>query len=143
MVFKIYDPPLPAAQGTEGEVELAGGVEDRIRQAQDRDNVGDDLNLIVLLLMSKLRYETPISAAAVHRYATSRPRSYGSYMIQYYAKYGKDTGDMQNRIKNSGWAADPGVSSPLGALRWYNRPSVGANPRLAELYAPVLNAYIK
>jgi len=79
MVFKIYDPPLPAAQGTEGEVDLVGGVEDRIRQAQDRDNVGDDLNLIVLLLMSKLRYKTPISQAAVSRYAGSRPESYGSY----------------------------------------------------------------
>jgi hypothetical protein len=143
MIFKVYDPPLPAAQGTEGEVELAGGVADRIRQAQDGNNVGDDLNLIVLLLMSKLRCETPISAAAVRLYARSRPHSYGSYMIQYYAKFGKDTEDILNRIKNSGWRPDPGVSPPLGALRWYNRPSERANPRLAELYAPILEALIK
>ena len=69
----------------------------------------------------------------------SRPRNYGSHVSQYYAKYGKDTGDVQNRIKNSGWPPDPSVSPALGALRWYN----GANPRLTELYAPKLEAYIK
>lgn len=143
LIFKIYDPPLPASQGAVGETELYGGVEVRIQQAYDRNDVGDDLNLIVLLLMSKLRYGSPVSAAAVTRYATGRPHSYGSYMLQYYAKYGKDTSDMQNIIAKSGWSPDPGVSPALGALRWYNRPSLGANPRLAELYAPILEALIK
>ena len=142
---KIYDPPIPLSQGPEGEVELRGGVEARLQAAKDGNNVGDDLNLIVMLLMAKLplRYGTPISEDAIARYGKDRPHSFGSHMVRYYAEYKGDTTDILNRIKNSGWPPDSGVSPALGALRWYNRPSERANPRLAELYAPILAAFIK
>jgi len=51
--------PMPASDGNGpgGEFELARNVELRIIAAQnDRDDTGDDLNLIVMLLMSILRF---------------------------------------------------------------------------------------
>jgi len=39
------------------------------------------------------------------------------------------------------WAKD--ASPVYGAVRWYHREEVGANPALAELYAPIIHAYFE
>jgi hypothetical protein len=101
------------------------------------------LNLIVTLLLAKLRFPTPISNEATKQYS-DRPPSFGSFLKMYRQKHGYDTKDQTVRIANgirSGWK--PEVSGPLGALRWYHRPEAGANPHLAALYEPILVRFIK
>lgn len=143
--------PMPASDhnGPPGEDELAGNVGIRLAATlNNRDNTGDDLNLIVMLLMSILRFPSPVSAAAVNLYAKNRPVSYGSFLDSYYAKYGFDQnipdGTMRSRIDQgiaSGWKTDS--SRVYGAVRWYQRAESGANPLLAELYRPIVRAYLE
>jgi len=46
------------SNGPRGEEELAANVAFRLKAAlNDRDDIGDDLNLIVMLLMSILRFQ--------------------------------------------------------------------------------------
>lgn len=40
----------------------------------------------------------------------------------------------------SGWKAD--TSAAFGAIRWYHRPSEGANPLLAELWKPIVERFM-
>jgi len=126
--------------GVDGELDLAAGTQIRIGAANNNhDDVGDDLNHIVLLLMAKLRYPSLISDIAMHEYIKQRAHSYGSYLGAYYAKYGDDMNNYQQRILTgigTGWKPD--VSPPVGALRWYFRPVTGgpgdesySNPQLA------------
>jgi hypothetical protein len=96
------------------------------------------------MLMSRLRFPTPTSTAAITVYAQNRPPSYGSYFVEYYRHYGDDGTDIKNRMDAGiagGWGRD--VSGPFGAVRWYHRAATGANPALAELYGPIIEAYIK
>ncbi len=131
--------------GVPGEAELLINSHLRVGQTQhDKDNVGDDLNHVVMLLMAKLRFPTLASNEAVRVYAEQRPPSYGSYLGTYYKQYGNDMTDTAKRIDAgiaAGWVTD--VSSPYGAVRWYHRPNVGANPQLAKLYQPIIDMYIK
>jgi hypothetical protein len=111
---------------------------------KDRDDVGDDLNHIVALLISRLRFPSPISGAATSLYTEYRPHSYGSYFSAYRAAYGDDETDMTNRIKNgiqSGWTPD--TSAPIGAVRWCHRKASGGNPALAQLYEPIMEHLLK
>ena len=133
--------------GPVGEGELLANAHLRVGASHsDKDDVGDDLNLIVKMLMAKLRFGTPVSDEAVRVYATQRAHSYGSYFGAYRAKYGDDFTDFDNRIKtgvNSGWGPDPGISPVFGAVRWYQRPTTGANPQLAEMYSVIIDRFIK
>jgi hypothetical protein len=62
--------------------------------------------LIVMLLMAKLRFGTPVSDEAARTYYTERAHSYGSYFGAYKARYGNDATDFDARVKagaNGGW----------------------------------------
>jgi hypothetical protein len=129
-----------------GEDDLAANVGIRLVAGADRDNTGDDLNLVVMLLMSMLRFPSSISTAAVNLYAKNRPVSYGSFLDTYYKQWGFHHGDpedlMAKRIDQgiaSGWKTNS--SRVYGAIRWYQRAESGANPKLAELYRPIVNRY--
>lgn len=142
------DNPLPGTaliNGSVGEAELFANSFLRVEKTQrDLDDVGDDLNHIVMLIMARLRYPTATSDAATSLYAAKRPHSYGSYLGQYYRVWGDDMHDVQQRIEAGiahSWAPD--VNAPYGAVRWYHRPSSGANPALALLYREVIEHYIK
>lgn len=120
---------------------------------EDRDDTGVDLNLIVLLLMSILRFPSVESAQAVNTYAKNRLVSYGSFVSAYRQHYGVDIlslgdlGDLPDikdkldRGIESNWPTD--ASRVYGAVRWYHRPGKGANPQLAELYAPIIRRYLE
>jgi hypothetical protein len=131
--------------GPSGEMELLIDTEVRLAKAQkDRDDVGDDLNLIVMLLTAKLNFPSPLTESTLHTYATNRQLSYGSYLGAYYQHYGSDTSNFESRVMAgvaSGWRPD--VSGPHGAVRWYHRPNVGGNPQLATLYEPIIDLYFK
>lgn len=143
--------PMQAADGNgrSGEAELATNVAIRLRAAQkDRDDTGDDLNLIIMLAMSILRFSSAVSAAAVLQYAKQRSDSYGSYLGSYREKYGVDlsasTAVVRTRFDDGiagGWKKD--ASPVYGAVRWYHRQETGANPKLAELYAPIIRSYME
>ena len=134
-----------------GEAQLLGATGVRIKLASNRDDTGDDLNLIVLLLMSQLRSPTVGSGAAIAAYASFRPHSYGSYLAAYRSVYGigpTDGGEkhqdlMRSRIGDgirSGWRVDkPPVN---GAVHWYHRAETRGNPLLAELYDPIIDRFI-
>jgi hypothetical protein len=135
-----------AQGGMAGEVELLVNAHLRAAQTQtNKDDVGDDLNLIVMLLMAKLRHPSLVSNEAMAVYSQQRPASYGSFLGAYYKQYGSDLSDIVNRmnagIASGQWGED--VSHPYGAVRWYHRPSTGANPQLAILYKPIIDFYIK
>ena len=143
--------PMTAGDGNgpRGEDELAANVALRIHfAATNRDDTGDDLNLIAMLLMSTLRFKTTVSAQALTLYATTRPDSYGSYLGAYRQKYGVDMSASPVQVRTrmdagiaAGWPKD--ASPAYGAVRWYHRIESGANPKLAEqLYAPVVAADI-
>ncbi|TRL28990.1 hypothetical protein FM996_18125 [Methylosinus sporium] len=126
--------------GAVGETELYGDAAIRVAQSEDRDNVGDDLNMLVHLAMAKLRYATPVSDGARRFFMGNRRYSYGSYMKAYYKKYGTDFKDMKGRmwsgIDREGFGVD--ANAVLGAVRWYNRAAEGANPELARLWEPII-----
>jgi hypothetical protein len=134
----------------------------RDRAHRDRDYVDQDMNTIVMLLMSRRRLPTPVSEAAIASYR-SRAHSYGSYFGRYCQVYGplmlhsncsptdsqccqtKDCVDaiLLDRIKAgiaSGWTPDGPGFGPYGAVRWYNRWSTKANPRLAPLYKSIIDS---
>ena len=147
--------PMPAADhnGPGGELELLANVGVRLQAAaKDMDDTGDDLNLIVMLIMSMLRFPTDIARQAVQHYK-QRPLSYGSYLGAYRKVYGVDTsvppGDIIGRM-NAGIHAmpptapwPPNSAAAYGAVRWYHRPEVGANPLLAKLYASIIHRYFE
>jgi len=143
--------PMPASDhnGPGGEEELATNVAFRLKAAQnDRDDTGDDLNLIAMLLMSILRFPSTGSAQAVNSYSKERPVSYGSFLGAYRQKYGVDLNASPTEVKHrldegivSGWQTD--ASRVYGAVRWYHRIEAGANPKLAELYATIIRKYLE
>ncbi|HKV12314.1 MAG TPA: hypothetical protein VJ725_29485 [Thermoanaerobaculia bacterium] len=139
----IYVPPIDMlGLGPAGEVELVVNSRLRVSKGEDRDEV-DDLNHIVALVMSKLRYPSPVSDGAISLYMSYRPHSYGSYLVSYRSTYGNDDSDMGNRIRNgiaSGW--QPDTSAAMGTIRWYHRRVSGANPALADLYEPIVGFYL-
>jgi hypothetical protein len=111
------------------------------------DDVGDDLNHIINLLMAHFFSPSDTSERALFLYAKNRPISYGCYLGQYRAKYGRDLHTpkevMIQRIQAgiaSGW--QPDCPRVLGALRWYFRYEEKGNPQLAELYAPIVERFL-
>ncbi len=68
----------------------------------------------------------------------------------YRQAYGQDpseipfTPEVRERLDEGitdGWAPD--ASRAYGAVRWYHRPSTGANRALAELYEPIIRTYLE
>jgi hypothetical protein len=134
-----------ALGGLAGELELLANVQLRLGAARaSKDDVGDDLNLIVRLLMAKLRCPSAATEEASRVYSTQREHPYGSYLDNYRAQFGDDLTDFDNRVRQGvrgGWG--PNISAVKGAILWYHRPSTGANPQLAELYFPIIDRFIK
>jgi hypothetical protein len=137
------EPPDPA-----GDKFLALGMADRLRQANENpEDVGDDLNLIVQLLMAKVRAPSADTELVATTYAKNRPVCAGCYLSHYRKAYPGDyvanEATMKSRIKAgiaSGWKTDcPRV---LGALRWYFRAESGGCSILAELYEPIVNEWL-
>jgi hypothetical protein len=161
--------PMRAGDGNGpgGECELLANVGIRfLAAATDRDNTGDDLNLIVMLLMALLRFPSqcnfkcplplpepvmsipPCTAQAVQRYAKDRPVSYGSFLGEYRAHHGDESQVHEDELRRrldagiqSGWTTD--ASRVYGAVRWYHRAASGANPQLAELYQPIIRTFLE
>lgn len=141
--------PAGDGNGPGGEAELLANVGLRLRAtASDRDDTGDDLNLTVMLLMSILRFPSGVSSQAVQLYAKNRPVSYGCFLGEYRQKYGTDFGVPPEEVRRrmdegiaAGWKTD--CSRVFGAIRWYHREEAGANPELAELYRPIVRAYLE
>ena len=127
-----------------GEAELLANTLLRVGLGSNRDDTGDDLNLIIMLVMSQLRSPTAESRQAVSVYSNWRPFSYGSYLESYRTQYGRnDATDMTSRMDDGirrGWRPDaPAVN---GAVRWYHRIETGGNPGLADLYEPIIDRFI-
>jgi hypothetical protein len=144
--------------GPGGEWDLEGNAGLRAPPAlQDRDDTGNDLDLIVMLLMSILRFPfsgsttPPIQSTdnQVKTYSKNRLVSYGSYRDAYLQAFGDDiltipfTPEVKSRLDNNiaNWTTD--ASRVMGAVRWYHRQSSGANPKLADLYEPIIRAYFE
>lgn len=129
------------------------------------DCVDQDMNSIVMLWMSRHTVPTPISVSAIQSYR-SRAHSYGSYFGRYCEVYGPLTvysqcpswepdccmdkgclnAKLTSRMKSgiaSGWPPDGPGFGPYGAIRWYNRWTTGANPKLATLWKPILADVLK
>jgi hypothetical protein len=150
-----------------GELNLVGGIDVlRDKGASDLDYVDQDMNSIVMLWMSRHTLRTPFSDSAIESYK-SRHHSYGSYFKRYCEVYGplttypagcpdwepdccpdksclntKLTARMKAGIAN-GWPPDGRGFGPYGAVRWYNRWTTGANPRLAVLWQPIIDDLVK
>jgi hypothetical protein len=152
------DPSLAGdGTGPTGEKELAANVGLRLPPAlSDRDDTGDDLNLIVMLLMANLRFpfagstDIPSTSQQITAYSKNRLVSYGSFVDAYRNQFGVSPTEilLSNEVKQrldagiaSGWLTD--CSRVYGAVRWYHRQSTGANPLLAELYRPIIRAYLE
>lgn len=146
--------PMQAGDGNgpAGEKELLINAGLRIPPAlTDRDNTGDDLNLIAMLLMANLRYPSQVSAEAINAYAKNRLVSYGSFMKTFKEREGIDLEtigtlppDVRQRLDRSISAGLPtDCSRVFGAVRWYHRRGSGANPQLAELYEPIVRRYLE
>jgi hypothetical protein len=122
-----------------------------------KDDVGDDLNLLLILLLATVRRPNntpcvpiPGTLSARGHYAKNRPDNYGMYLGSYRQKYGVDcTGavgkdEMIRRIEagiKSGWKPD--APRVLGALRWYFRAETGGSPGLAEVYEPIVRRWFQ
>jgi len=137
--------------GSLAEAELLANSALKIPPAMtDRDNVGDDLNHIVSLLMSIICFPNSTTESAVNSYAKNRLVSYGSFVGAYQEEYGENileiefNNDVKRRLDEGiakGWRTD--ASRVYGAVRWYHRPSTGANRELAEIYEPIIKAYLE
>ncbi|HSK76315.1 MAG TPA: hypothetical protein VLQ45_07625, partial [Thermoanaerobaculia bacterium] len=124
-----------------GEEELELAVQSRaICGKISATDTSDDLNLIVKLLIGKQIHSSEKSLLAGKHYGLERPHTYGSYFDAYIKEYGQKWSDLEERMKdgirNKGWK--PATMAHVGAVTWYHRPSKGANPRLADLYRPIL-----
>jgi hypothetical protein len=131
-----------------GDQHLVAGVAVRLAlAAKNRDDVGDDLNLVVLLVQSAVCSPSSHAASARRSYARHRPHSYGSYLGSYRAAHGTDLTvsgeEMRRRMDDGierGWRPD--ASAVQGALRWYFRAETGGNPCLADLYEPIVQKWL-
>lgn len=129
------------------------------------DCVDQDMNSIVMLWMSRHRRSTAISESAIDSYR-SRAHSYGSYFREYCEVHGplvlakecppgqtgccKDKNCLNEQLTErmragiaSGWLPDGPGFGPYGAVRWYNRWSTKANPRLAVLWQDIIEALLR
>jgi hypothetical protein len=137
--------------GQTGEAEISANVALRLDGVlKNRDDTGDDLNLIVMLLMAHIRYQTDISRKSTATYKNKRLYSYGSFVNAYKRQVGADLlnigalpDDTREKLDAgiaTGWSPD--ATRVFGVVRWYHRVGAGANPQLADLYEPIIRAYL-
>jgi hypothetical protein len=147
-LVNLYRRAWGEAPDPNGDKALALGVANRLAQAsQNPEDVGDDLNLIVQLLMAKVRTPSADTELATTTYAKNRAVCAGCYLSHYRAanpgNFTADEKTMINEIRKgiaTGWKTDcPRV---LGALRWYFRAESGGCSTLAELYEPMVNRWL-
>ena len=135
---------------------LFAAVQTRILVAKSKgmDDVGDDLNLLVALLLATVRKPNAQTDKVREHFAKDLPDNYGMFLGSYRQEYGTDWDgktsqqEMQKRIDSgikkggaNGWKPDcPRV---LGALRWYFRAESGGCLGLAELYEPIVKKWFQ
>ena len=127
---------------------LDAAVEARLCCIRDADDVGDDLNLMVILTLAEMPRQSKAYIPAIRKkYAEHRPMNYGCYLGAYYQNYQRksdlDTKIMIDRIEKgikAGW--QPNCSGALGAIRWYCRSESGGNPGLARMLRPIVQQYL-
>lgn len=114
----------------------------RDQAAKDKDDVGDDLNLIVQLLLAAVRRGAKVEAIRA-RYVRERPVNYGVYLSQYRRQFpnefSADKNTVEAGVKKYGWKPD--CTNVAGAMKWYFRAESGGSPGLAELYKPILDRF--
>ncbi|MEK7994975.1 MAG: hypothetical protein AAB403_14310, partial [Planctomycetota bacterium] len=130
-------------RNTDGAI-LYGAGWNRVKQAEGKlDDVGDDLNLLVIFLMATVRKPNDEAHCAREYFAKRRPENYGMYLGSYRKEFGTDwegkvdKHEMCHRIdlgRAAGWKPDEDCPPILGALRWYFRAESEGSPGLAELY---------
>lgn len=104
-----------------GDLQLLLSVLVRCLKARNPDDVGDDWNLLALVLQAQYSLPTPISFIARKLYKWFRPKSFGSGMAT--------TEDRR----------DIPYDQPIyDALRWYVRPESGGNPEVAWVYRELI-----
>jgi len=135
---------------------LLAAVQARIGIARIKgmDDVGDDLNMVVTLLLAAIRKPNAGVDKVREYYAKNMPDNYGMFLGSYRQQYGTDWDgkisqeDMQHLMDTgikkggtNGWKPDcPRI---LGALRWYFRAESGGCPGLAELYEPIVKKWFQ
>jgi len=126
---------------------LDKAVDSRRDQAKgSMDDVGDDLNLIVQLLLAAVRRGDQVKAIRA-RYVRERPKNYGVYLTRYRDLYPMDFSAnkdemirrMEDGINNRSWKPD--CTSVFGVFKWYFRAEAGGSPGLAALYKPILDVH--
>jgi hypothetical protein len=130
---------------------LYAAVQARILGARgNMDDVGDDLNLIVILLLATVRRSNAGVDNARSYYSKNRPDNYGMFLGSYRAAYGTNWEGKTSEAKMAGLIDDgiranwkPDCPRILGALRWYFRAETGGSPGLAELYAPIIQQWFQ
>ena len=117
----------------------------RLKCINTMDDVGDDLNLMVSLLLPELRQNKDYFKAIRVRYLEKRPMNYGVYMTAYYMYWGHEPprpdlmqARMDEGITKKGWLPD--CSKVFGAIKWYCRLESSGNPGLANLYRPIYDS---
>ena len=94
-----------------------GGVLVRLKQAaKNLDDVGDDLNCIISLAFSANVMPSKLALSNLKLYLSNRPKNFGTL-------------EMNEK--------DP----VMGALSWYFRKESGGNPKLAEIWRPIIDYY--
>ena len=102
-----------------GEPELLANALLRVSLGSNRDDTGDDLNLIVMLVMSELRSPTAISRQAVAAYARLRPFSFGSSLRTYRALYRIELPHRPYRHEDANRRRDQaGLETGCAARQW-------------------------
>jgi len=97
-LVNLYRRAWGEAPDPNGDLVLAGGVLTRLSQAQSNpEDVGDDLNLIVELLMAKVRSPSSATEQATTLYSKNRAVSAGCYLSHYRKAYSGDYGPMRRR----------------------------------------------
>lgn len=114
------------------------------------DDVGDDLNMVVIFTLTSIRKPSNGSNGAREYYSKNRPDNYGMFLQSYRDRFGIDwdgktsSDEMRRRMDEgirSGWKPDcPRV---LGAIRWYFRAESGGSPGLAAIYEPIVKRWFE
>lgn len=88
----------------------------RVAQSKGLDDVGDDLNCLLVASVNIHLFPTETSRAALKRYFVERPVNFGTVKL--------------------------GEKCPvMGALKWYCRPESGGNDEVAEVWRPLVDFY--
>ena len=118
---------------------LIVGVIVRCVESKDPGDVGDDLNLTLMLIMRRMFNPSPGEWVARYLYLGFRKPSYGSYFDP------SQPNESDSAVQTS-FALDTGHKAMkyhpvIGAWKWYFRPSTGAPP-LDQLWVPLVQTLL-